>query len=284
MASSGKFGPSASLDFYVDQFYSNMEFALRVELVSTFGKLVDCRSDDELLSVVTARETQEFDHLPVIRDGSYVGLLHRAALGQEVATGLVLPRSVGEAMEGLGERNLIAAESPLFDFIAEADVSPARLVLKGAKICGIVTVSDLHKLPVRTALSLLLTHFELLLTSVLRARLPADQLFGAIRDKSRSMRAAKRWEILRANDRAIDQFGALDLLDKYELLLDTADVLAALGSPGAGIRAELEAVYELRNAVAHARDYALTGEKVGALVSTTNRLRDWISRLRGISS
>jgi hypothetical protein len=45
---------------------------------------------------------------------------------------------------------------------------PRRLVLEGTEIRGIVTLSDIQKLPVRIALFSLFIHFELLLTEHLR--------------------------------------------------------------------------------------------------------------------
>jgi len=272
--------PSNSLDIEVDRFYTHLERGMTIELISTFEGLRDCQVDDELHAVITAAEVQPFDHLPVRANGSYVGLLPRAVLGRRLEAKENLPESVSDAMQPLSESNLIATEASILDFVAAAQESPARLVIKGTRIAGIVTVSDLHKLPVRTALLVLVTHFELQLTEYLRVRYRTDEVFSSLASDRRVL-VERRWTRLRDSSRDIDQFGALDLRDKHDLFVAAPGVLADSDWDVAVAAREFEAIYRLRNSLAHARDYALTDLDVQNLVNAVRSLRAWIERLRG---
>lgn len=56
------------------------------------------------------------------------------------------------------------------DFIEEIDAKPYRLVVAGGGIAGIVTWSDLQKLPVRASLFGLITGLELAMSRAIRLR------------------------------------------------------------------------------------------------------------------
>jgi hypothetical protein len=52
-------------------------------------------------------------------------------------------------------------------YLEEADRHPCRLVMRGTRIAGIITILDIQQLPVRPALFLLVTHLELLMAAVI---------------------------------------------------------------------------------------------------------------------
>jgi hypothetical protein len=62
-------------------------------------------------------------------------------------------------MRALPEENLIGADAGILSFVKGADRRGCRLVMSGAEISGLVSLSDLQKLPVRaTVLFALITH------------------------------------------------------------------------------------------------------------------------------
>ena len=63
---------------------------------------------------------------------------------------------------------LIGGGASILDFVRVAHERPYRLVLSGTRISGLVTVSDLQKLPARAALFGLLTDLELVLQETIR--------------------------------------------------------------------------------------------------------------------
>ena len=56
---------------------------------------------------------------------------------------------------------MIGADASILDFIKEADCRPCRLVVSGTGIIGLVTRSDIQKLPGRAALFALVTGLEI---------------------------------------------------------------------------------------------------------------------------
>lgn len=95
----------------------------------------------------------DFDFIPVLDDAndeSFVGLFHAADIRKRgISDGLVSSFYIP-----LAEEYLIGADASILDFVVQADSRPCRLVVSGAQIVGLVTLSDLQRLPVRAALLL----------------------------------------------------------------------------------------------------------------------------------
>jgi len=124
-----------------------MERAVTVDLITTFEpKLVWCESSDKLDDLVSSPAHEPYDFLPVRKDGRIVGLLPlREFRNSPTAT-------AAGSMQPLDQSILIASGTGVLAYIHEADQHPCRLVMRGTRIAGIVTISDLQKLPVRPAL------------------------------------------------------------------------------------------------------------------------------------
>lgn len=72
---------------------------------------------------------------------------------------------------------LVTAEEPLTRFVPLLRRRPYRLVLLGTEIAGIVTRSDIIKPPVRLLAFTLVSHLEVAMTELIRARYPTDEAF-----------------------------------------------------------------------------------------------------------
>ena len=138
------FKPASALDVDQDRMLESLERATPVRLIGTFDNLTTTYIDEPIAVAIANAEPQGFDFLPVRerRCDAIVGLL---ATHSEMH---ISTSSVRDRMEYLNGRNLIAADAPLLHFIYEADTCPCRLILDGAQITGLVTLSDIQKLPV----------------------------------------------------------------------------------------------------------------------------------------
>ncbi|MGF1472327.1 MAG: hypothetical protein ACFB50_11405 [Rubrobacteraceae bacterium] len=251
-----------------DSVLSSLEQGLSVGLITTFDPCC-CEVDDDLEEVVGREDLREFDYLPVKENGEVVGLLHRAEYDAKDATG-----SVKEAMCNLRGDLVIAASAGILSYITGAKERPCRLVLQGSRLNGIVTLSDLQKLPVRPALFLLITHVELLMAEWLRAKkLSEKKVLNNLIPKRRDGINGK-WKDLQRRNLAIDILSATEFVDKRVLLQNLcfpADDVAM---------EELEAVGSLRHSVAHAGDYALSPDNAEKTINAVTYARDWIKRLQ----
>lgn len=262
-----------------EEVFAALDRGATVELVATFEPdLVRCQAGALLFDVLTGAEFDEFDYVPVHRDEQVVGLLRR----REVLT--AKPRLgrpghallVSDLMHPLDESILVAAETGLLAFIAEADRHPCRLVIKGTRIAGIITIADLQKLPVRLVLFALVTHVELLMLEVLRARFRSGEDWSEALNPDRRSRVDQKWRKLRSGNLGIDKWTATEFGDKVDVLMRTVTLDdVALGTA----RRQLVLIEELRNSVTHAGDYALTPENACKTVETVRLAQAWVVRL-----
>jgi hypothetical protein len=81
---------------------------------------------------------------------------------------------VSKHMKQKDDATLIGSDVGILSFMEHAEEHPCRLVLSGMKLDGIVTLSDLQKLPVRPSIFLLITHLELLMATTLRSKFNDD--------------------------------------------------------------------------------------------------------------
>jgi hypothetical protein len=174
----------------------------------------------------------------------------------------------------LREDIIISADAGILTYIESAAEQPCRLVLRGRQLDGIVTLSDLQRLPVRPTIFLLITHLELLMSDWIRQRCQSEQDWLKLLDDGRHKAIEKQWGKLQDNDLAIDRLTATHFSDKYKLVVK----LGSFGDAD-GCENELYRIKELRNRVAHAGDYALTQETARETIDVVGLARKWTSLL-----
>jgi hypothetical protein len=169
---------------------------------------------------------------------------------------------------------IISADAGILSYIEDADERPCRLVLSGSRLDGIVTLSDLQRLPVRPAIFLLITHLELLMSDWIREHSQSEQEWLELLKDGRPKEIEKQWKKLQVNDLAIDKLTATHFSDKYKLVVE----LGTFEDTGRSEN-ELYRIKELRNRVAHAGDYALTQETARETIEVVGLARKWIRLL-----
>ncbi len=248
----------------------SVEQGLNVGLIAAFD-LAFCDAGERVAGVLARADLEGFDHVPVRRNDDIVGLLDKTRLGD--ADG----KLAGEAMDPLRGHMLISAEAGILSFVEDAGERPYRLVLRGGRVDGIVTLSDLQKLPVRPAIFMLVTHLELLMLAWLREqrrRMSEDEIVSRL-SPGRREKVLGEWERLKEDNLAIDRLSATQMCDKRELLLKLGFPVEGKGAA----KEQLKGIERLRDSVAHAGDYALTREKARETVLVVGETRRWIRRL-----
>ncbi len=251
---------------------ATLERGFPVRLIGTLDKLVTCRVEDRVDEVVDRADAQDFDHLPVTADGNkIVGLLNRGAL---VADARGSAAQVREVFDPLDETNIIAADAGILVFLLNAKERPCRLILAGDQIKGIVSKSDLQKLPVRALLFHMVTHLELLMAAWIRQHCPDESSWLAMLSDKRRKCVEKRYEKLTESNLAIDRLTATLFADKRAILLEFGSF-----SSRRKAKKEFERIEELRNSLAHSGDYALTEKDADRLIETVDMTQSWIESL-----
>ena len=68
---------------------------------------------------------------------------------------------IGDDFEPFSEDHVIGADASIIEFVMTADERPTRLVVSGARVTGLVSLSDLQRLPVLAAIFTLITSLEI---------------------------------------------------------------------------------------------------------------------------
>jgi hypothetical protein len=134
------FGPS--------DLFEAVHSGLKVSQIATpRNDLKTCHPDEQVTNVLR-RNTELYDYIPVVEESArgqhIIGLFHAAAL-HDRAGGAA---RIHENFIPLSEEFIIGADSSILDFIKEADARPCRLLVSNANIAGLVSLSDLQRLPV----------------------------------------------------------------------------------------------------------------------------------------
>jgi hypothetical protein len=238
--------------------FETLHVGLTVELIATpRAALKTCSLKDEIAQVITGN-IEQYDYLPVIKTGcgegeGIAGLLFAKAFLADVD----LVGTVEDHFRPLSEDLLIGADSSILDFIIDADLKPCRLVVSGARIFGLVSLSDLQRLPVRAALFALVTGFEITMMEAIR------RWFENEDDWMNSLSDNRREFLNEQKKKSFSQDGLINSL----LFTQFADKkrLVTMRYPGqrskASLKDILDKVEKLRDFVAHANDYAATPEQ-----------------------
>jgi hypothetical protein len=251
-----------------DDIFETLHSGLTVKLVCTpRHELKTCRRSDLVSEVLKANAT-DFDFIPVTDDFSdaprFVGLLHAADLREngfsdEPVSSFHLP---------LGEQYLIGADASILDFVMQADTRPCRLVVSGAQIVGLVTLSDLQRLPVRAALFALVTGFEMTMADFIRTKLPNEAAWMAMLKPKRLDKIQNEISIAQAKDAFVDRLLFTQFTDKAEIL----KCLNPTGMNCSALERQLKDFQNLRNSLAHANEYAASPDQAKHVCDLVRKL------------
>lgn len=250
---------------------------LPVRLIATpQAQLQCCRVREPLRDVVT-RNMAAFDFFPVIDGasgpvGAIVGLVELAKLTPEDA--LVGP--IEDYMQPLSETNLIGADAGILAFVAEADRHPCKLVISGNQIAGLVSLSDLQKLPVRAALFALVTCLEMAMAEAIRRDCALPDLWKSRLNRRRQEKLQLEINRSRAGDAWVDDLLFTQFADKMQIIRESP----AFGQSKTDFTAELEQAQRLRNGLAHANEYASSRERAAEVCVTVRNIQkrlEWLT-------
>lgn len=264
---SNEVGTSAGLEALQD--------ALPVDLIATpRAEFVTCGPDDTLAEIL-ARE-YDFDHIPVVERPSdgverIVGLLDLVSVTTEGLVG----GSVANRMSRLTENNLIGTQASLLSFVRSARERPCRLVVAGERISGIVTLSDLQKLPVRAALFALVTNLEAIMSGRIEALYSDPQNWMDILSDKRKQDLSSKIRASKAGEGFVNAILFTQFCDKRDIISKSG----LFQEFDKTFTSDLHKIEKIRNALAHGNHYADTPDSARHLCLMVQRIDHWTSRL-----
>jgi len=183
--------------------------------------------------------------------------------------------SAREHMRTLENTLLVSAEGPLMSFVRTADASPYRLAVRETEVSGIVTRSDLLKLPVRVLAFAMITHLESLMAEVIREACGSDdELWMKYLNQTRRETIFDKQ--VKLQSRRMDPLLLLEVTD----FCDKRDIVKELCHLDAGFERQLKGIENVRNKLAHAGEYASDDDGVRTFVEHLKNTESWIEKLR----
>lgn len=238
-----------------------LEAGFTVSHIAAFD-LETCSPDTKAGKVLAVKELKDFDQIPVKSDGRIIGVLERRE---------ELEGSVGKNMRALDDSILVSADQPLPKFLPTLERCPYRLVVLGPEITGIVTPSDIGKLPVRLMAFTLVAHLELLMAGVIRQNCPTDsELLDKLHPRQRvtiegNLKKRKKENLV---------ISALELTNLSHKITVVGEILNS-----ADFKKQLKPVKDLRNSVAHAADFVGDCGSVQGFLERLKLAEHWIGEL-----
>lgn len=246
--------------------------SFHVRLIGTFDPDLVWAPAEAAAAPWLAENYPDFDQFPVRRGDGTLGVLLRE--------GDYGGRKVGEAMKPLREGLVVSADMPIADLIPELKENHYRLVLRGSRIDGLVTQSDLLKLPVRLVVFALITHLEQVMADVISARWQDDAWFAELGEGRQSKINAKESE-LRGRGMNPPKIELMDFADKRDLCRKLFD-----GSKSK-FRGELSNLRDLRDQLAHAATFVDRSDGKTGVVAFVEKFESatyWIGELTKLAA
>lgn len=246
--------------------FEELHAGLTVELIATPREDFKTCSFSDTVSTVVKRNDGLYDFLPVVEskgDADHIVGLFRAT---DPRLQNVQDDALVEAhYYTLSEHFLVGADASILEFIRTADGNPCQLVVSRENIAGLVSLSDLQKLPVRATLFALITGLEISMAEAIRANTGTSEDWMPYLTAERRQEIRKQISRSRKGDGFVDELLFTKFGDKSDILLQRF----CLPSSNGDLQHSFSAIRELRNNLAHANEYAATPEearKVCAIV------------------
>jgi hypothetical protein len=277
---------SGSLDSYPAEGLKTFEDRFTVNLIATpRAAFRTCVANEKLADVVERHRSDAFDFLPVTeaesegssRFNQIIGLLELIPFLDRTVDRNML---VHDQMRSLSEENLMGADAGILAFVRDADRQRCRLVISGRDISGLVSLSDLQRLPVRAALFTMVTHLEILMANFIRRECAeSSEWLERLSEQRRQMVRDEIGRSLKA-DTFIDELLFTQFADKVTIIKKSA----VMSSNRRQFKSDLGRVRDLRNALAHANDYAANPDAAREVCEVVRIMDNWIEQFRSLLS
>lgn len=229
---------------------------LRVRHIAAFP-LLTCSVSDLPNTVLSRPDLIGIDQIPIADCGRIVALWERKPEWRR--------RSLDDSV-------LVSADAPLWEFIHTVHEQPYRLVVEQTRIAGIVTWSDLLKVPVLVLAFSLLAELELAMNRRILEQYTAGEWLSKL-DKEEQKRIRGRERALERDNLMLPTIELADLSHKAKLL-------RRLLGAGRDFEADLSKVIKLRNDVDHVKDIVRSEAELKQLVEHLETAEAWLRAVK----
>jgi hypothetical protein len=249
------------------EFLAAIRSEIRVGLIATPRANLNCHRKDRWQEVEDDPDLADFDQVPLIN-----------RRGAEIEAVFIR----GTGLVELREDMFMASDAPLISFLESADRQRFRLLLSDRSVSGMVTLSDVQKLPVYSVLFSLLNAVEMVLMDSIRNTCGANKdHWLQYLSKTQQRAIEHNWDKAAKENLAIDRLSCATFGQEIQ-------AAAGLGlfEDALEYRESLLALAKLRNTVYHAAEFALTPEQALKLpkhVRDAQSVTSWLRKqIKGV--
>jgi predicted transcriptional regulator len=234
---------------------------IHIKHIATFN-LFTCQETENPDEIIGKKEFEDFDIIPVRgADDTIVGVIEKPQSSDSQPKANMFPIKVSM---------LVSSEASLISTLKVFKDANFKLVLGEKGIEGIVTKSDLLKLPVRIVGFSLISNLESLMARLIEEKIGSDlDCWEKYISKQRHEKMFKKYEKLKNSSIEPRFVELLEFCDKRE-------VLRKYFKLGKSFTKELKGIEELRNSIAHSTDYINSDEDIKKFISTIELIEEKI--------
>lgn len=236
--------------------FDRVQDSLTVDMIMTHrNDLVTCRREDFADAVAAGNKKGRYSFLPVVDENDQILGLYRAEqwFDEEAPD-----QPIDECFERLSEDLVIGADASILEFVTTTDERPARLVVSGHRIVGLLHSSDLQQLPVRAALFTLITSLEMAMAERIRTEWPNDgDGWLELLNSNQQTRIRKDIESAISEERLVNRIACTQIFDKADIIREKQMVALS--------ESEREKIRKFRDYLTHANYYAETRKEADRL-------------------
>lgn len=253
---------------------SGLEKGLQVIHITTpANQLLCCQHNEDIGTVLARSDLKPFDQIPVKKQAVIIGLLNKRACNER-AGGVAR-----DHMQPLGEEILVSVDTPLLEFIQNQCLD--RIVVGGMKIYGLVTRSDLLKLPVFLLGFALVTHVERLMLNMIRATGVSETNWLMWLSKRRKGEIQAMFAKLTSERADTDRLDLTYFSDKSKILKKLSELETYRPHlPDKMLIEQLIEIKTLRNTIAHSSNSSENEDILQKFIERLRIAHDWIEHVR----
>lgn len=233
---------SPVLRISASNFLASIRSAIPVAIIATPRADFRCRPKSRWRGIQSDLELADFDQVPLTdADNVYIEAVFVRG------TGLV----------DLREDMFMASDGPLISFLETADQQRFRFLVENSKVSGMVTLSDIQRLPVYSVLFSLVLAVEMLLMDWIRKTCGADEnAWLEHLDRRQQGVIEKHWNETLKKNLAIDHLSCATFGQEIR-----AAVGLGLFRNNDKRHVSFKELETLRNKICHAAEFALAPEQ-----------------------
>jgi hypothetical protein len=236
---------------------AGLDEGLRVRHIATFP-VVTCAKSDGLKDVLLHPDFLDFDQIPITQGQRIIGILERSEPAQ---------------LRRLDDSVLVSADDLLSHFVHTVHEQQYRLVVDRTAISGIVTWSDLLKLPVIVLAFSVIAQLELAMNQRINEQYGrGSDTWLEVLEKGERAKIAGRRKKLKSQNLTLPTIELVDLVHK-------AKVLRHVLSARRDFEADLGKIVGLRNDVAHVKRIIRSSAGLKVLVDRLETAETWLRML-----